>query len=446
MRTSLLLAFVLAGCPAAVPSVDAPEPAIDAPEPAIDAGRDASDAPDGRDAPEARDGGAEDGGLRCRDDADCDDGRSSTTEQCLTVGAPDGLGWCLIYECLSDGDCDDGSAVTYDRCLVDELAGTTSCAHERYPNRCAADRDCLTGDGLHAPPPPCVTARCDARGLCAYEWPVGCGLEPASDPIPSCAGAVEGEVCCDGPTCTSPCTLSGAGTPCVTRLVCAGVSPSRWARVVPAGPECPSASCPPAPPAFGSACAGTTICDYGRHDRMPSELAPSTHLGDGPQCTCIDGAWSCVGDPCPAAPPVDGAPADLPAWHERGAVCDYLGRWCLGSPTVPWHCITPLLCPRAAPTARESCLPGADEHCSYARDEPSDPVTTYTGTCDCGADGAWTCGASASSACPAAAPSDAASCAPETGNASCTYFDGSVERRCQCAATGPGLPGRWTCT
>ena len=437
-----LLLVSLTACQGALP---APEAGVDAPSNDVPALGD--DAP-GDDAPALDSPGDAptegDGGLRCREDVDCDDGNPATTEMCLTVGAPDGLGWCLVLECYSDADCDDGSPVTYDRCLLDDVSFTSTCEHDRLPNRCELSADCLTADGLHGPAPACVSADCDARGLCAYDWTDGCEIEAFTEALTTCAsaGAVEGAICCDGPTCVSPCLLSGAGTACRTTLVCAGV-PGRYQRVTPAGPDCPSTTCPSLTPAHDDVCTGASRCDYGRHDLIASERAPSEHLEDGPSCTCLDGRWSCVGDPCPARPPTDGATAAIPAWHRGAAICDYLGRRCIAGAGTPWHCITPLLCPATAPTAGEACLPDADEHCSFQRDVPSEPVTTYTGTCSCQASGVWSCEPSRSAACPVTRPADGSTCEPVVGNGECTYGDELA--RCRCETVAPGLPGRWTC-
>lgn len=399
----------------------------------------------------SRDSGADSpddaSGDRCRSSADCDDGDPRTMEQCYTVGAPDGLGWCHRRACGLDSDCDDANPTTYDTCELDASGTTTVCRNVRYPNRCVHAEDCLTADALRAAPLPCVTATCDERGLCAYSWPEGCGVSrEGHEPPRSCAldGAVEGARCCESP-CTSPC-LVGAVDRCETILVCEGV-PSVWSRVVPAGPECPSTSCPTVAPSPGTSCETRVRCDYGRRDRVLDELAPSVHLGEGPRCRCTDGRWACHGDPCPARPPEDGSLVELADWATGGAAsCDYLGRRCLGAYGGRWRCITPLVCPQPAPRDGDACLTGADESCSYERRTATDPPTAYTGTCRCGASSTWSCSASLSSACPESAPEDHGSCTSEVGNERCTYFSAGTARTCRCTVPAPGLRSQWSCT
>ena len=421
----------------------------------VDADRDASlvDASPGDAPPSDAPSPLDDAGRRCTvatAAADCDDGNPRTTDMCFVGGAPDGVGFCLSYECSTDAACDDGDPITEDRCNV----GSFLCEHWVLPNRCHAAADCT-----NELTPSCVSAACDARALCSFDWSEGCGIEPP-EVLPTCAavGALEGATCCDGPVCTSVCTLSGDAGDCPVRLACLA---GHYTRIAPAGAACPSAACPPEPPAAAASCSSLgAVCDYAPRRRIPSADAPSEHLGDGPRCTCTGTGWSCVGDVCPSRPPLDGAPADdLPSWVARpGLVCDYLGRQCMrllsgGAASATWRCITPIACPAraAAPTGAEPCLSGADDRCSYGRFTADQPVTTYSGACTCageGSDAAWSCEPSRSALCPAAEPMEGAMCTRATGNSDCTYIPADpreLTRRCACNDTAPGLPARWRC-
>lgn len=369
-----------------------------------------------------------DGGLiACATDEECDDGDPATHDWCYTLQHV-----CVNWECTTQADCDDDDPVTEDRCNVFQNV----CEHDFQPNRCHSPGDCYR-------PLACVSATCDGNNLCAFDWSDGCGVSGA--PLPSCAavGAIENAICCDGPTCVANCVLGEVTPGCPTRLVCN----TRYERVQPASPACNTA-CPAAPPAYGTACTATDLrCDYEPHTLQPDWLLPHTHLGLGPECRCTAGTWVCSGDVCPERPPADGSPANLPAWHQGGQRCEYLGRLCNtrfdANGNLVWRCVTPIACP-PPPTTGSPCLVGADDRCSYARFMPDQPVTAYAGQCVCTAEGTWECSPSRSTACPTATVVDEDMCIYDPGNQHCVYFDrAGAQNTCACRS-GLGSDA-WNC-
>lgn len=465
MRLAALLALaVVLGCGSSQAPTDDAAVGADAARPdaaRLDGGGDGADAgvadasTDGGGSADDASSGGDSGLWGCTTAtaaSDCDDHDPRTSDMCLTIGHTDGTGTCVWIECSIDTECDDSDSLTYDSCDTFALR----CVHTLYPNRCHAGTDCV-----NALTPTCVSAACDARALCRYDWPLGCGLaDPVALPSCSAVGAVEGATCCDGPTCEPLCVIAGGSTDCTERLQCASSGPGlaeRYRRIEPAGGSCTVApDCPSAPPTAAASCPTLgVVCDYDLRPLDVSADAPSTHRGAPPRCECTAGGWSCVGDPCPATPPTDGDSATPPSWYTSpGRVCEYLGTHCMSrydaAGALHWRCVVPILCPRriSAPTTTEACLVGADDHCSYSgRLTAAEPATTYSGSCDCQADGTWTCTPSRSAACPATQPVAAAMCTREPGNDQCAYFSADGTRiRCSCTGGAPGLPGAWSCS
>jgi len=377
--------------------------------------------------------------ANCDTDADCDDGDPATEDMCFTLADP---GVCVYTECFSDEECDDGDSRTVEACVADDDL-SRFCESTYLPSRCGASTDCPTNY-------PCESASCNAQGFCDYTWTDDCGAVETR--LPTCDPDVRvGDICCDGPTCQYHCIPPGEAADCPSQVLCGGSAPSHYFGVLPAGPGCPSALCPPTPPAHGSACgeAEGQGCDY---DPSPTEResleGPSPYFDDGsPTCRCEGGQWSCTGSWCPYRPPAHLSPASPPAWsRNRSERCEYRGKECtplLHEGELLWFCQVDLgACRRDAPSNGDTCVPGYEgNNCNYRRDRPEEAVDTYTGSCSCTESGSWVCTESRSSDCPPSLPSDLDSCVASTGSGRCEYFAPEGSITCRCARTE-----QWSCT
>jgi hypothetical protein len=277
---------------------------------------------------------------------------------------------------------------------------------------------------------------------------------------PACAAtAAAGALCCDTPTCDSPCLLATGTATCPRRLECSympGGGGDRWVLMEPAGPACAGGPCPLDAPTSGTSCAADGLrCDYTPHDGLIANPIGSVGPdGLGPRCNCSGGVWHCVGAICPPLPPIADSLALVPAWWDPAdtffADCAYPGRHCDTRRRAPgdpprWTCVTPIFCPMPAPSTGSPCLVGADDLCDYSRTRPELPVDTYSGECRCLPTGSWECGPSTSSLCPPEQPAPTTTCPVNPAGDSCVYFDAAGARtRCTCATTGPITAG-WLC-
>ena len=363
----------------------------------------------------------------CTTAEQCDDGDPLTMDMCYQL-----QGVCF-WVCDPDSACDDGDPLTWDECKSRSDGMGTFCDHPYAAGRCGDVGDCA--DDLA-----CTTETCDAQSICQHEWTGDCGLS-MDEPYPACsAGATAGGLCCDGPTCTTPCRFGGPNE-CPRLLECTFMpsGPDRWSVLEPAGPACPGGPCPSAPPAWGTPCADEGLrCNYDpRPAALHSDISPVPSNGLGPECACVGGQWECKGSLCPLLPPADGETLDKPSWWSPSAnfyaSCSYLGRECsvvTDGGAYAWHCVIPIACPKPAPATGDTCMVGADDHCSYSRTTPDQPVTTYTGDCSCEDNGEWSCDPSASTDCPAILPSGP--CENTVGTGQCIYYGDSGGQWCNC--------------
>lgn len=407
-------------------------------------------------------------GQSCVSNTDCDDCVDETPNECAElngetfctfVQCASGAAPCLEPRCQTDADCNDQNASTADRCVRNVEIAQIYCSHEPRDGLCRVASDC----GQYGE---CTEVSC-VDSVCRYSWPSGCGV--TETPYPTCQVGIGGVCAGDDLAVSLPGLCQSSAGACPTFQQCR--TSGQNSTYAPAGlvvPGCaPPAGCPGSP-SSGLACdpnSGPQSCRYdGQTSQLGlAETGPLVFLQGGltrstellPTCDCdpSTGTWRCRPSGCPIEHPSPG-PIESPSWlPSDGPVrilnCAYPDEICVlaRGNGLRWECHPNVACPLRPPQA-ESCLPNADATCRYDRTHVAQPVNTYTGACECLADGRWRCDPSQSENCPSAEPDNGATCsAPAESASSCVYFrqNGSA-RRCGCVDPGLGQPSRWQCS